>query len=154
MSQQYTNWANHNVLTFTGRVMDAHLIDGQYGEALSVTMISTLEKDGNEITVQFINKNGLMTMFKNGNLVKGMTLTVTGHISKVEGTYVDKKDGQTKLLTRPRLTLKAATVFDGGVGPKPKKEVMPSTPNQVIATTPVDAAPPVDPTPSSEEIPF
>ena len=141
MSQQYTNWANHNVLTFSGRVMDAHLISGKYGESLSVTMITTLETDGAEMNVQFTNKNGLMTMFKNGNLVTGMMLTVTGHVSKVEQVYVDKADGNTKLLKRPRLTLKAATVFDGGVGPKPKKEVMPSTPNQVIATAPVDAAP-------------
>ena len=148
MAQQYTNWANHNVFTFTGRVMDAHLIDGQYGESLSVTMITTLETDGAEMNVQFTNKNGLMTMFKNGNLVTGMVLTATGHISKVEQVYVDKADGATKLLKRPRLTLKAATVFDGGLGPKPKKEAMPSTPNQVIATAPVD------PTPSTEEIPY
>ena len=72
MSQQYTNWANHNVFTFTGRVMDAHLMNGQYGETLSVTMITTMVTDGAAMSVQFTNKNGLMTMFKNGNLVKGM----------------------------------------------------------------------------------
>ena len=137
----YTNYANHNVLTFTGRVMNAHTISGKYGESLSVTMITTLEKDGEELNIQFTNKNGLMTMFNNGNLVTGMALTVTGHISKVEQVYVDKADGQTKLLKRPRVTLKAATVFDGGVGPKPKKEVMPSTAGQVIASAPVDSTP-------------
>ena len=144
MAQQYTNWANHNVFTFTGRVMDAHLINGQYGESLSVTMITTLETDGAELNVQFTNKNGLMTMFKNGKLVTGMVLTVTGHLNKVEQVYVDKADGATKLLKRPRITLKAATVFDGGLGPKPKKEAMPSTAGQVIKSAPVDPTPEVE----------
>ena len=146
MSQQYTgkNWANHNVFTFTGRVMDAHLINGQYGESLSVTMITTMVTEGAAMSVQFTNKNGLMTMFKNGNLVKGMQLTVTGHVTKVECTYIDKNTGVMAELKRPRMTLQAATVFDGGLGPKPKQEVMPSTTNQVVASAPVDAAPTLD----------
>lgn len=165
MSQQYTNYASHNVFTFTGRVMDVHLIDGQYGESLSVTMITTLVTDGDELTVQFTNKNGLMTMFKNGKLDKGRMLTVTGRLRKVEQVYTDKADGATKLLTRPRITLEAATVFGGGLGPAPKREAKSSAPaagTVVMTTTNGSAAPApaVDPTPafagepSSEEIPF
>mgnify|MGYP003323569546 CR=1 FL=1 len=141
---EYTNYSNFNALTITGRVSSLKLLNGQYGEALAVTMISTLMTDGDEVTIEFTNKNGLMTMFKNGNLVKGMQLTVTGHVSKVECTYIDKKTGVMAALKRPRMTLQAATVFDGGLGPKPKEEVMPSTTNQVVASAPVDAAPTLD----------
>ena len=62
-----------NALTVTGRVMDLKVLKGQYGESLVVTMITTLETDGEETNIVFTNKNGLMTMFKNGNLDTGRT---------------------------------------------------------------------------------
>ena len=138
----YTNYANFNALTVTGRVSDLKILKGQYGESLVVTMITTLETDKESANVVFTNKNGLMTMFKNGNLEVGRTLTVTGHISKIEQVYTDK-DGKVRVLKRSRVSLKQAQVLDGGLGPAPKKEVTPSTAGQLVEMN----QPPVDETP-------
>ena len=127
----YTNYANFNALTVTGRVMDLKVLSGQYGESLVVTMITTLETDGEETNVVFTNKNGLMTMYKNGKLDTGRQLTVTGHISKIEQVYTDK-GGAVRMLKRPRLSLKQAVVLDGGLGPAPKKDKAPSTAGQLV----------------------
>ena len=143
---EYTNYAQLNVLTITGRVSALKLLDGQYGESLAVTMISTMETEGEEINITFTNKNGLMTMFKNGNLDVGRQLTVTGHIKSVEQVYTDK-DGAVRLLKRARMNLKQVQVLDGGLGPAPKKEDkrMPRTAGQVVNMTPVDKTPDLTP---------
>ena len=142
----YTNYANFNALTVTGRVMDLKVLKGQYGESLVVTMITTLETDGEETNVVFTNKNGLMTMFKNGNLEVGRQLTVIGHISKIEQVYTDK-GGAVRMLKRPRVSLKQAQVLDGGLGPAPKKEATPSTTGQLVQLNQptVDATPDITP---------
>ena len=129
---EYTNYSQFNALTITGRVSSLKLLDGKYGEALALTMISTLETDGDEVTIEFTSKNGLMTMFNNGNLDVGRMLTVTGHIKAVEQVYTDK-DGQVRLLKRSKVILKGATVLEGGLGPAPKKEVKtPRTAGEVV----------------------
>ena len=140
---EYTNYSQFNVLTITGRVSAVKLLNGQYGESLAVTMISTMETDGDEMNITFTNKNGLMTMFKNGNLDVGRQLTVTGHISKIEQVYTDKTSGEVRLLKRPRVALKQAQVLEGGMGPAPKKEdkQMPRTAGQVVKMAPVDKTP-------------
>ena len=133
-------YASFNTLSITGRVSYLEVKDGKYGEFLSVTLLTELENDGRTISVQFTNKNGLLTMFKNGNLNTGRLLTVTGHLESFAETYVNKQ-GATEMLTRPRLTLSAgAQVLAGGMGPSAKKD-------RVIVHTseaspaPVDAAP-------------
>lgn len=142
----YTNYANFNALTVTGRVSDLKILKGQYGESLVVTMITTLETDGAETNVLFTNKNGLMTMFKNGNLEVGRQLTVTGHIKSIEQVYTDK-GGAVRMLKRPRVSLKQAQVLDGGLGPAPKKEATPSTAGQLVEMNQpkVDATPDITP---------
>ena len=127
----YTNYANFNALTVTGRVSDLKILKGQYGESLVVTMITTLETDGAESNVIFTNKNGLMTMFKNGNLEVGRQLTVTGHIKSMEQVYTDK-GGAVRMLKRPRVKLAQAQILNGGLGPAPKKEATPSTAGQLV----------------------
>ena len=131
LMSNYTNYANFNALTVTGRVSDLKILKGQYGESLVVTMITTLETDGEESNVVFTNKNGLMTMFKNGNLEVGRTLTVTGHIKSIQQVYTDEK-GAVRMLKRPRLNLKQVQVLDGGLGPASKKEATPSTAGQLV----------------------
>ena len=142
----YTNYANFNALTVTGRVADLKILSGQYGESLVVTMITTLETDKDSANIVFTNKNGLMTMFKNGNLEVGRTMTVTGHIDKIEQVYTDKK-GAVRLLKRARVHLKQAQVLDGGLGPAPKKEETPSTAGQLVELNQpaIDAAPSITP---------
>ena len=141
---EYTNYSQFNALTITGRVSALKLLNGQYGESLAVTMISTLEKDGEEVNITFSNKNGLMTMYKNGNLEVGRQLTVVGHLKGVEQVYTDK-DGSVRMLKRPRLSLKQAQILDGGLGPAPKKEVTttPRTAGQLVEMN----SPKVDSTP-------
>lgn len=133
-------YASFNTLSITGRVSHLEVKDGKYGEFLSVSLLTELENDGRTITVQFTNKNGLLTMFKNGNLNTGRLLTVTGHLEGFAETYVNKA-GQTEMLTRPRLTLSAgAMVLAGGLGPSAKKDrIVVNTSESSVA--PVDAAP-------------
>ena len=141
------NYSNFNALTITGRVSSLKLLNGQYGEALAVTMISTMMTDGDEVTIEFTNKNGLMTMFKNGKLDTGRLLTVIGHIKAVEQVYTDKTSGEVRLLKRSKVILHGATVLEGGLGPAPKKEdkQMPRTAGQVVKMAPVDKTPDVTP---------
>ena len=139
------NYSNFNALTITGRVSSLKLLNGQYGEALALTMISTLMTDGDEVTIEFTNKNGLMTMFKNGKLDTGRQLTITGHMKAVEQVYTDK-DGSVRLLKRSKVILHGATVLEGGLGPAPKKEDrMPRTAGQVVNMAPVDKTPDLTP---------
>ena len=140
------NYSNFNALTITGRVSSLKLLNGQYGEALAVTMISTLMTDGDEVTIEFTNKNGLMTMFKNGKLDTGRQLTITGHMKAVEQVYTDK-DGSVRLLKRSKVILHGATVLEGGLGSAPRKEdkQMPRTAGQVVKMAPVDKTPKVTP---------
>ena len=53
-------------------------------------------------------------------LMKGLWLTTE--------TFFDKKEGKTKMLQRPRLTLDKAVVFDGGLGPAKKEDVAGAAP--------------------------
>ena len=144
---QYKNYAQFNTLTITGRVSALKLLDGQYGESLAVTLISTMETEGEEVNITFTNKNGLMTMYKNGNLEVGRQLTVVGHMKSIEQVYTDK-DGSVRLLKRARVSLKQAQLLDGGLGPAPKKEVTktPRTPGELVnLNAPVDETPELTP---------
>ena len=121
MSNEKT-YAQFNVLTITGRVSHAEVVNGQYGEFLAVTLLSELKNDAPAVAIQFNNTNGLLSLFKNGYLNNGRLVTVTGHLESFTELYFDKKSGKTKRLQRPRLNLSKAVVLDGGMGPGPKKE--------------------------------
>ena len=136
-------YGSFNTLSITGRVSHLEVKDGKWGEYLSVSLLTELENDGRTISVQFTNKNGLMTMFKNGNLNTGRLLTVTGHLEGFAETYINKA-GQTEMLTRPRLILSAgAQVLTGGLGPAAKKDRM--IVHTADSSAPVDAAPVLEP---------
>lgn len=131
-------YASFNTISITGRVSHVEMKTGKWGDFLSVTMLTELADDGRTIAVQFTNKNGLMTMFKNGNLKSGRLMTVTGHLEAFAETYVNAK-GEVEMLTRPRLTLSAgAQVLAGGLGPAAKKDRV------IVQNTIVKGAPPVD----------
>ena len=148
MSNDRINYAQFNALTITGRIANLKVLKGQYGESLVVTLITTLETDKQEMNIVFSTKGGLLTMFQNGNLDTGRTMTVTGHIRSVEEVYIDA-DGQAAQLKRPRMNLKQVQVLDGGLGPAPKKENAPSTVKQLVKLNDrqpkVDTAPPITP---------
>ena len=115
-------YAQFNSLTITGRVSHTEVVPGQYGEFLAVTLLTELKDEASAIAVQFNNSNGLLSLAKKGFLNNGRLMTVTGHLESFTELYFDKKAGKTKRLSRPRLQLKDAVVFAGGLGPAKKQD--------------------------------
>jgi hypothetical protein len=132
-------YAQFNTMTITGRISHHEIVDGQYGEFLSVTMLTELMNDAEAITVQFNTTNGLLSLAKSGWLNNGRRVTVTGHLSAFAETYFNKKTGQREMLKRPRLTLSKAVVFEGGLGPAKREDA---------ETAPKAGAPVVDKRPA------
>ena len=100
-------YANFNSSTFQGRIFDATVAEGKYGEFVAITVITNLSKDSDGVTVTFNNSNGLLSLAKKGHLTKGRMVHITGHISGVTEVY--EKDGEVQMLKRPRLTLDSNT---------------------------------------------
>ena len=117
---EYTNYAQFNSITVTGRISNSEIVVKDGSEFLSVTVVSTLVKDGKAVNFTFTNSNGLMKLFLKDGLPQGREITFTGHIKDVTEVYFDKKLGQTKLLTRPRIQLDNVVIPDGGLGRMPK----------------------------------
>lgn len=115
-------FAQFNALTITGRVSFAEVVDGQYGEFLSLTVLSELINDAEAISIKINSNNGLLADFKKGKLVPGRRITVTGHVSGFSETYVDKNTGTSAFRRRPELKLSNAVVLSGGYGPLKKEE--------------------------------
>ena len=107
MTQTTKSYANFNSATFQGRIFDATVAKGQYGEFVAITVITNLSDDTDGVTVTFNNSAGLLNLAKKGYLTKGRMVHVTGHISGVTEVY--EKDGATTLLKRPRLSLDPKT---------------------------------------------
>lgn len=122
-SSDKKTFADFNALTITGRVSFAELVDGQYGEFLSMTVLSDLINDGEAISIKINSNNGLLDTYKKSNRDwTGRVITVTGHLSGFSETYFDKKTGQTQYRRRPELKLSNAVVMSGGYGPLKKEE--------------------------------
>ena len=126
-------YAQFNTVSVTGRVYNAEVVTYNGSEFLSVTLITTLQDDGQEITVKFTNSNGLKNLQKEGYLPTGRLMTVTGHIVDVTSTYTNK-DGQIVMLKRPQMKLNNVVVADGALGPIPadKRRVNVTTPGAVV----------------------
>ena len=110
---------------------------------LAVTLITNLIKDDERgVNVTFVNQGGLIALFTAGQLPKGRTITVTGHIENVSETY--EKDGQLNMRVRPQIELGySAQIPEGGLGPMPKDQKQPvaAAGTKVIRKAPVDATP-------------
>jgi len=107
MTDNNKSYSNFNSATFQGRIFDATVTKGQYGEFVAITVITNLADDTDGATVTFNNSNGLLALAKKGHLTKGRMVHITGHISGVTEVY--EKDGVTQLLKRPRLMLDSNT---------------------------------------------
>tara|TARA_Y100000401_G_scaffold67992_1_gene54469 strand:+ start:3714 stop:4199 length:486 start_codon:yes stop_codon:yes gene_type:complete len=148
-------YAQFNVLTISGRISHAELVDGKYGEFLAVTLLSELKDEADATAVQFNVTNGLLfNITKKGGDVTGRFLTVTGHLESFEVLFFDKKVGKFARLRRPRLTLGQATVLPGALGAPKKTEAIvlddlgdldideaPELPAKAEATKPVAVTP-------------
>ena len=141
MTDNNKTYANFNSCTFQGRVFDATVANGQYGEFVAITVITNLSDDTEGVTVTFNNSNGLLALAKKGHLTKGRMVHVTGHISVVTEVY--EKDGVTQLLKRPRLTLDSNTA-QLVLGAMPKQDA----PQRAVAGTVVVKRVSADATPT------
>ena len=117
---EFKNYAQHNVLSVTGRVAAADIRTGKNGEKfLSVAVISNAEDEDTGFEIQFTTTSGLMSFVDKGYALKGRILTVTGHMTVPQG-YYENAAGELQVLTRPRIKLLNAVVLTGGLGPAPK----------------------------------
>lgn len=146
----YTNYANFNTFTVQGRISYSEVKSGKNGEFLSVTVISTLIKDGAETDVQFTDSDGLLRLFKSGYLRSGSVVTLTGRLQGLSETFTNK-DGELQMRQRPLIQMAQVQIMTGGLGPIPKKDGANNirkagvTPAAAKQAAPVDAAPQVDP---------
>ena len=141
------SYAQFNTATFEGRVFDATIVDGKYGEFLAVTVITNLVDGDDGITVTFNNNGGLLKLHKDGYFGKGRRVHVTGAITGVSQVY--EKDGELQLRKRPQLALDSKTVsVKLGAAPATEKSVAGAT--KVIRKV-VSSTPTVDPTPEVDE---
>ena len=148
----YTNYANFNTAVFQGRVSNCEIKSGAKGDFLSLTVISTLKKDGDEVSVVLTDSDQLMNFADLGYLVKGQQVTLTGRIGAISEVYTDK-NGDYQMRQRPQITLQGASIPVGGLGAKPaadKAAVTPANAGKRIARRPqqevaVDATPEVAP---------
>ena len=141
-----TRYASFNSLTVTGRIFNSEVVTTKDGtQFLSVSLISTATKDGEDIVYTFTNNNGLMTLFNNGHLPKGREITLVGHISSVSQVYTDKKTGEVRLRQRPEVHLIGVMIPDGGLGRTPAEATAKPAAGTVVKMT--TKAAPVDETP-------
>lgn len=112
----YANFRDFNSFSCEARVTHTEVKAGQFGEFVTVTAITTL-KDGEQgVAINFISRNGALTLAKGGHLMKGRRIHVTGNIVGVESHYVNA-DGVVVPLQRARLSIADARVQ---LGAKPK----------------------------------
>ena len=95
-------------MTFEGRVFDATIAKGAYGEFLAVTIITNLVDGDDGITVTFNDGAGLLKLHQGGYFDKGRRVHVTGSIAGISEVY--EKDGELQLRKRPQLSLDSRTV--------------------------------------------
>ena len=116
-SQQLTRWADANSTTVTGRVFNAELVNGRYGEFVSIDIITRpVQGDDDSQVVVHLNSSSLVPFFKAGGVPTGRVVTATGNFTGIESFYTDKATGEIKPLRRPRIRLGDAFVQ---WGPKP-----------------------------------
>jgi hypothetical protein len=145
---QIKTYSNFNTATFEGRVFDATVANGQYGEFLAVTVITNLVDGDDGITVTFNDGAGLLSLHKQGYFDKGRRVHVTGAISGISEVY-ETKDGELVIRKRPQLTLDSKTV-QVKLGAMPASDKRPAAGTKVIRKV-VKQQPAVDPTPAVTE---
>lgn len=118
--QQPTRWADPNSMTFTGRVFNAELVQGRYGEFISLDVITRpiQDDDGSQVVVH-VNSSQLVPFFKAGGVPSGRLVTLTGNMTGIEATYTNKETGEIIPLKRSRIRLGDA-FFQWGAKPTAK----------------------------------
>ena len=130
-------FAMFNSMTVTGRVSNLEEVTHNGDSWLAVTLLTELQNDAGAIAITFNTTNGMYSLYKKGYMPNGRMVTVTGHVASFKSAYLNA-EGQPKLLKRPVIHLKQATLFDGCYGPGPKSDKVEAPTGKVT----------VDPTPS------
>ena len=153
-----TRYAQFNALTVTGRIFNSEIATNDGNDFLSVSVISTATKDGEDLVYTFTNSDGLMALFNKGQFNTGREVTITGHVVGVRTAY-RTKDGAVKLLKRPEIRLQSVSCLAGGLGRMPNAES--ATDNLGGMTIAIDETPEVSPRkarrpvqPETTEVPF
>ena len=146
---EFTNYAQFNTMTVTGRIVRSTAVNGQNGEFLSVQVASTMTNDGQTMKVSFTDNAGLLSLFKLGHLDKGRLVTLTGHMSQIKASYTNA-NGDEVLSDWPEVVLTGVQIPTGGLGPKPNadrtatkagKVIVKRTVSKSDVEAPIDAAP-------------
>ena len=152
---QYTNYAQMNAMTVTGRIIRSNAVDGKNGEFLSVQVASTLTTDGQTMKITFTDNAGLLSLFKLGHLDKGRMVTLTGHLAEIKATYTNDA-GEEVLSDWPEVVMTGVVIPTGGLGPKPADKTIAKRGKVIVkrSVAKSDAAAPVDAAPAVEEMPY
>ena len=109
--QPATRWADANTMTFAGRVFNAELVEGRYGQFLALDIITRTVKDEDDSQVVIhLNSSQLVPFYEAGGIPTGRNVTVTGNMTGMEFSYTNKETGEVMLLKRPRINLGDAFV--------------------------------------------
>ena len=147
-SAPIAQYADFGTATFSGRISNIDIAEGQYGEFLAVTVLHNVSKD-KTVSVVF-NDSKLIGLYNSGKLPVGRRVTIVGRIADVSETYFDKQSGQTMMRKRPQITLKEVSIPTGGLGQMPRSEQPVRAPKQGMVVTTQRQAAPVDEAPQLE----
>ena len=115
------SFADFQTMSLVGRIADLTVIHTEDDrECLVVTLYHRISQDA-VVSVKFLNSNGLLTAYRNNNLVVGQELTVSGKIQGIRSFYM--KDSELVPLKHPEIQLKLAD-YSFGAKPQPKGEVV------------------------------
>jgi len=127
-----TKYLDAQSMMVHGRIANLEEVEYNGQTFLSAAMYTTISEQ-TDARVVFTNSNGMLTAFRNGNLVVGQEMTLIGRLKGVRAFYTDKED-QLQPLKNPELQMSVQQYIFGSK-PQPKKE-------------------PVQAQPTLEEIPF
>ena len=137
--------SSFNSASFQGRIFDATVTEGKFGEFVAITVITNLADDDGGCTITFNNSNGLLALAKKGHLTRGRMVHVTGAITGVSETYQDKQ-GAWQVRKRPQLTLDSKTAqLMLGAAPKQETTQRPPAGTVVVKRVSVDNTPEIEP---------
>lgn len=130
----YKKVADFQQTVLHGRIAHMEVVEYQAQNFLSVSLVHTIS-DTTDVRVRFTNSNGLLTAHKNGTVVVGQELTISGVIKGIRAFYM--KDDVLTPLKMPELQFRCMSY---AFGSKPQQKA------EVTTTT--------GPVPTLDEIPF
>ena len=106
-------------LTVHGRVANLEEVEYNDQNFLSAAMYTTISEQ-TDARIVFTNSNGMLTAFRNGNLIVGQEMTLIGRIKGIRAFYEDK-EGQLQPLKNPELQMTVQQYIFGSK-PQPKAD--------------------------------